>query len=92
MAVAGGVGVVVEGIDGYAELFTELPSRVLVATGRPDELGARAGAAGVPAEVLGAAGGERFVVAGLASGLLDLSMADLSEAMVGSLARRLEVV
>ena len=92
MAVAGGVGVVVEGIDGYAELFTELPSRVLVVTGRPDELGARAGAAGVPAEVLGAAGGERFVVAGLASGLLDLSMADLSEAMVGSLARRLEVV
>ena len=90
MAVAGGVGAEVRGIDGHAELFTELPSRVLAATGRPDELCARAAAAGVPAEVLGTAGGERLVVAGLASGLVDLSMAELSEAMEGSLAKRLD--
>jgi phosphoribosylformylglycinamidine synthase II len=92
MAVAGGIGAEVQGIDGHAELFTELPSRVLVVTGRPDELRARAEAAGVPAEVLGTAGGERLVIAGLASGLVDLSMAELSEAMAGSLAKRLEAV
>ena len=91
MAVAGGVGVQVRGIDGHAELFTELPSRVLVTTGRPEELRARASAAGVPAEVLGTAGGERFVVVGPASTLVDLSVAELSEAMAGSLAKRLEV-
>ncbi|MGC8471923.1 MAG: phosphoribosylformylglycinamidine synthase subunit PurL [Acidimicrobiales bacterium] len=91
MAVAGGVGVQVRGIDGHAELFTELPSRVLVMTGRPEELRARASAAGVPAEVLGTAGGERFVVVGPASTLVDLSVAELSEAMAGSLAKRLEV-
>ncbi|MDA8315115.1 MAG: AIR synthase-related protein, partial [Actinomycetota bacterium] len=91
MAVAGGVGVQVRGIDGHAELFTELPSRVLVTTGRPEELRARASAAGVPAEVLGTAGGERFVVVGPTSTLVDLSVAELSEAMAGSLAKRLEV-
>ncbi|MDA8075505.1 MAG: AIR synthase related protein, partial [Actinomycetota bacterium] len=90
MAVAGGVGVEVRGIEGHAELFTELPSRVLVTTGRPDELLARAHAAGVPAEVLGTAGGDRLVVSGPASTLVDLSMAELSEAMAGSLAKRLE--
>ena len=47
--------------DHPAELFSEPPSRVLVATDRPHEVLARAAAAGVPAAVLGRAGGERLV-------------------------------
>jgi phosphoribosylformylglycinamidine synthase len=90
MALAGGVGAEVRGIDGHAELFTELPSRVVAATRRPDELCTRADAAGVPAVVLGTAGGDRLVVAGCESALVDCSLAELSEAMEGSLSKRLE--
>ena len=57
MAVRSGIGFAGAGagadLAGHAELFTELPSRVLVATDRPDEVLDRAGPAGVPATVLG---------------------------------------
>jgi hypothetical protein len=46
---------------------------VLAATARPEELCARAVAAGVPAEVVGLAGGSRLVV----DGLVDLDLAGL---------------
>ncbi len=59
MAAPHGVGCVLE-VAGPAELFTELPSRVVVATGVPDEVCARAAALGIPAAVLGRAGGEHF--------------------------------
>ena len=52
-------------LDGPAELFCELPSRVLVATARPAELLDRAAAAGVAAGCSGAAGGDRLVIDGL---------------------------
>jgi phosphoribosylformylglycinamidine synthase subunit PurL len=86
MAVAGGVGVRVTGIGGHRELFTELPSRFLVATSRPDELCARAGGWDVPAEVIGVAGGDTFVV----EDLIDLPMVELSEAWEDSLVMKLE--
>jgi phosphoribosylformylglycinamidine (FGAM) synthase-like enzyme len=59
-----------------AGLFSESPTRVVIGTDRPDELRARAAAAGVPATVLGVADGERVVVAGL----LDVSVAEASQA------------
>jgi len=74
MAVAGGVGFTVDGVDGHGELFSEAASRVVVAVA-PDheaEVLDRAAAAGVPARVLGTAGGDRLVVAGL----VDLALAD----------------
>ncbi|HVC15207.1 MAG TPA: phosphoribosylformylglycinamidine synthase subunit PurL [Acidimicrobiales bacterium] len=86
MAVAGGSGVRVAGVDGHAELFTELPSRVLAATDAPVELCARAEAAGVPASVIGTAGGPRFAV----EGLVDVSLDELTASWAGALARRLE--
>ena len=64
MAAAAGTGCVLEASD-PAELFTELPSRFVVATPAPDELCARADAAGIPAAVLGRAGGDRFSLGGL---------------------------
>jgi phosphoribosylformylglycinamidine synthase II len=73
MAVGSGTGAQVWGVAGGAELFTELPSRVVAATDRPEELCARATGAGVPAEVVGRAGGERLVI----DGLVDLEMAEL---------------
>jgi phosphoribosylformylglycinamidine synthase subunit PurL len=85
MAVAGGVGVRVSGIEGHEELFTELPSRILVTTGRPGELCTLAAEAGVPAEVIGVAGGDRLVVEQLA----DVPMAELTKAWAGSLTERL---
>jgi hypothetical protein len=49
---------------------------VLVATSRPDRVGALALAAGVPAEVIGTAGGSRLVV----EGLVDLELVELRRA------------
>ena len=72
-------------VDGPAELFTEVPSRFVVATADPDALCAEAAAAGVPCAVLGRVGGERFVV----SGLVDVAVSALREAYDGSLAREL---
>jgi phosphoribosylformylglycinamidine synthase II len=71
-AVHSGVGCVVHGVDGHAELFSESPGRVLVDTTDPHEVLARAAAAGIPARVLGHPGGDRLVV----DGLLDLAVAD----------------
>jgi phosphoribosylformylglycinamidine synthase len=71
-AVHGAVGGVVDGVDGHAELFTEAPGRVVVCTAHPDEVLALSAAAGIPARVIGHAGGDRLVV----DGLVDLRVAD----------------
>jgi phosphoribosylformylglycinamidine synthase len=86
MAVRADAGLVVETpLDGHPELFCELPSRVVTATDRPEELLTRASSAGVPATVLGRAGGARLVVADL----VDLSVSDLRETHTGALPRAL---
>ena len=54
-----------------AELFTELPSRFVMATPDPDALCAAAADAGVPAAVLGRAGGDRFTLGDLVDLPLD---------------------
>jgi phosphoribosylformylglycinamidine synthase subunit PurL len=74
MAVRSGVGFGVDGIDGHTALFGEVPSRV-VACVRPDrvaEITVRSRAAGVAVADLGAAGGDRLVVAGM----VDLDLAE----------------
>jgi phosphoribosylformylglycinamidine synthase II len=80
---AGGIGVVVEGVASPAELFSEAPSRVVVAVD-PAHVAAvlaAAGDAGVPARHLGHAGGDRIVV----DGLLDLSLRDFVTARAARL-------
>jgi phosphoribosylformylglycinamidine synthase subunit PurL len=84
MTAASGLGCTVA-LDAPAELFTELPSRIVVATPDPEALCARADPAGVPAAVLGRAGGDRLVLGGLA----DLAVSALCEAYDGRLAREL---
>ena len=84
MAAAAATGCMLEASD-PAELFTELPSRFVVATPAPDDLCARADAAGIPAAVLGRAGGDRF---GL-GGLVDLPVDALETADQHNLARAL---
>jgi phosphoribosylformylglycinamidine synthase len=84
MAAASAIGCVLE-LCGYAELFTELPSRFLVATPRPDELSQRAAAAGVAAAVLGRAHGDRLTI----GELVDLPLAAVQEAFEGNLTRAL---
>ncbi|HMD47201.1 MAG TPA: AIR synthase-related protein, partial [Acidimicrobiales bacterium] len=81
MAVRGGVGLVTDAVSGPAELFCEVPSRVLVATHRPAEVTAGAEAAGVPAIQLGVAGGDRLAIAGL----VDLSIPQITAAWEGAL-------
>ena len=75
-ALASGVGCTVEDVADHAELFSESPSRVVLGTDSPDEVLAQARAAGVPARVMGVAGGDRIVV----GALVDLSVADAAEA------------
>ncbi len=89
-AMAAGVGCVVGGssraggsasgdggcVASHRELFSESASRVLVATSRPDRVVALALAAGVPAVVIGTAGGSRLVV----EGLVDLELVELRRA------------
>jgi phosphoribosylformylglycinamidine synthase len=70
---------------GAPELFTELPSRFVVATSRPDELAARAAEAGVAAVVLGRAGGDRLTF----GDEVDLPLAAVREAFEGNLTRAL---
>jgi phosphoribosylformylglycinamidine synthase subunit PurL len=84
MAVAAGVGCAAA-LDDPAELFTELPSRFVLATAMPDELCARAETLEVPAVVLGRAGGDRFVL----GELVDLPVTALREAHEGNLAELL---
>ncbi|WP_426570872.1 phosphoribosylformylglycinamidine synthase subunit PurL [Aquihabitans sp. McL0605] len=62
-----GLGLHVTAVATAAQLFAELPSRVVAAVpvAAVDELLARAAAAGVPAVPLGSAGGDRFAVDGL---------------------------
>jgi len=81
MAVAGGVGLVTSAMSGPAELFCELPSRVVVATTRPAEVLAAAAAASVPARPLGTAGGDRLEV----TGVLGVAVSDLAAAWRGAL-------
>ncbi len=71
-AVRSGVGCVVSGISGHGELFGESAGRVVLCTDRADDVLALAAEGGVPAAVIGGAGGERIVV----DGLVDMMVAD----------------
>jgi phosphoribosylformylglycinamidine synthase II len=81
MAAAAGTGCALE-LDHAPELFAELPSRFVVATADPDELCRIAAARGIPAAVLGPAGGARFTL----GTLVDLPVEALREAHDGNLA------
>ena len=59
MAAAAGIGCGVDLVD-PAELFTELPSRFVLATPHPDRMAAAAADQGIPCAMLGRAGGERL--------------------------------
>ena len=80
-AVRSGIGCHISGVEGHAGLFSESPSRVVLCTGDPETVLARAGDAGVPATVLGVAGGDRIVV----SGLIDVSVAEAVRVWKGAL-------
>jgi phosphoribosylformylglycinamidine synthase len=84
MAVAAGTGCAVA-LEDPAELFTELPSRFVVATPEPDELAARAESLGIPCSVLGRAGADRVTL----GDLVDLPLVSLRQAYEGNLARLL---
>jgi phosphoribosylformylglycinamidine synthase len=75
LACRSGVGVEVSGVPSAAHLFTEAPSRVVVAVPEAAhaDLLERAAAAGVPAADLGIAGGERVAI----EGLVDLALDDV---------------
>ncbi len=75
-AVRSGIGCQVADVAGHAGLFSESPSRVVVVTGRPDELLAQAAAAGVPGRAIGTCGGSRLVV----DGLVDVAVVDAAAA------------
>ena len=81
MAAAAGTGCALE-LDDAAELYTELPSRFVVATGDPDQLCRLAAGRGIPAAVLGPAGGARFTL----GRLVDLPVEAVREAHEGNLA------
>ena len=81
LSVRSGVGVRVSGVPGTAQLFTEAPSRVVVAVGADGLAGllAAASAAGVPAVELGTAEGDRFLIAGAGSTpFIDVAVVDLT--------------
>jgi phosphoribosylformylglycinamidine (FGAM) synthase-like enzyme len=84
MAVAAGTGCAVA-LNEPAELFSELPSRFVVATPMPEELAARAASLDIPCFVLGRAGGDRVSL----GELLDVPLAALREAHEGNLVRAL---
>jgi phosphoribosylformylglycinamidine synthase subunit PurL len=74
-ALASGVGADVAEPHDHVRLFSEAPSRVLVATKRPEMLLGAAERAGVPAKKIGVARGSRLIV-----GTVDLEVAALATA------------
>jgi phosphoribosylformylglycinamidine synthase len=80
MMLAAEVGCTVALEDG-TELFSEAPSRFVLATGDPERLCAEAAASGVSASVLGQVGGGRLSI----EGLVDLGLAELSDGANGRL-------
>ena len=89
MAVATMVGFRVDTIADHTELFSESPSRVVIAATSDDaaaEIRRRAEATGVPVTALGRSGGDRIVI----DGLLDVSVEDAVEAWHGAIPRALE--
>jgi len=83
---ASGAGCTVRGVTSHGELFSESPSRVLVATGRPSELVTAAFAAGVEAAPIGMVGGSRLVV----EGLVDIGLDEIAAARTANLAGAVE--
>ena len=77
MAVASGTGFHITQVRGHAELFSELPSRVVLCTSHHAAVLERAAAAGVEAAALGTTGGRRMIVDGAGGErLLDLGVDD----------------
>jgi phosphoribosylformylglycinamidine synthase len=89
MAVRGGVGFTVGGVEGHAALFSESPTRVVLSVdgAQHDAVVARADAAGLPIVVLGRAGGDRLIV----DGLVDVSFEDAARAWSEKLPRAVNV-
>jgi len=85
-AIASRIGCRIEAIASHGELFSEAPSRVIIATPCADELLARAKAGGIDAVVLGVVGGGRLLV----EGLCDLSVEELSNTRSNRLPRALD--
>ncbi len=86
LAVWSQIGVSVDRLWNHAELFSESPSRVIVCTQTPDILIKEAESAGVPAEVLGIAGGEKFVI----NGLVDLGLKEMLHSWNISISRTMD--
>ena len=82
MAAAAGVGCSARRDRRRPSSSPSCPSRFVVATAEPDELCARAAGRGIPAAVLGRAGGDRLVL----GGLVDLPVDAVREAYEGNLA------
>lgn len=74
-AIASGVGCEIDQLEDHHELFAESVSRVIVATGRPDELIRRAHSLGIDAVVIGTAKGHRVIV----RGLVNVALNELSQ-------------
>jgi phosphoribosylformylglycinamidine synthase len=85
MALHSGVGCTVEPLSGHDELFSELASRIVVASPEPASVLERARRAGVPAVIFGATGGADLVV----EGLCRVGLAELSAAFTCALPRAL---
>ena len=87
MVAASGTGCRVDGVEGHHELFSEVPSRVVVCAERAAAVLQRAADAGVTAVELGQVGGSRLTVGGAAgSPLLDVSVDEVTAAWRGALA------
>ncbi|HWD25066.1 MAG TPA: phosphoribosylformylglycinamidine synthase subunit PurL [Acidimicrobiales bacterium] len=72
LATASGIGCTLD-LSSIGALFSEAPSRVVVATDRPEEVILNANASDLPAVVIGTVGGGRVI----ASGMIDVSVSDL---------------
>jgi phosphoribosylformylglycinamidine synthase len=87
LAVWSKMGLSIKGIQGHAELFSESPSRVVVCTQMPDTLIQEAESVGIPAKVLGTAGGGRLIV----EGLIDLELNDMVLSWSESSSRTMDI-
>jgi phosphoribosylformylglycinamidine (FGAM) synthase-like enzyme len=85
MVAVAGVGASVIELESHAELFSEFPGRLVVATSDVESLRARAHDAGVPLLEIGFATGDRLVI----GSAIDLRIKEITERRQGALERAL---
>lgn len=87
MVIKSQCGALITGIQSEAELFSESPSRVVVATKYPALIGELADGSGIAHKILGSVDGDRLII----ENMVDIDLADIKSSYTNYLPAHLEI-